>query len=281
MIIGIIGGTGLMGSFLKKFFEQHNYKVLVSTRKTELKPEECAAKSDVVIISVPINVTVEVIKKVAPYVREDALLMDVTSLKVEPVKAMLKYSKSEVIGTHPVFGPWVNSIKGQTFVICPVRTKQWLGWLKGLLTNAGARIKVITPEEHDKLMSIIQGLTHFSAICVGYALKELNVDVEKSMELTSPIYKIRMDVVGRILNQDPGLYADIEILNPFTLQVINKFLNSVKQFYEIVKNKDRERFIKYFNEASTFFGRFKEDAMRRSNYLIKQLVKNENNNTRA
>jgi len=84
--VGIIGGTGQMGQWFKKFFEKNKYNILIASRKTKLKPEQCAAKCDVVIISVPIASTTKVIKEVAPYVRDSALLMDLTSLKKEQVK---------------------------------------------------------------------------------------------------------------------------------------------------------------------------------------------------
>ena len=88
--IGIIGGTGKFGQWFRKFFEEQGHKVLIAGRKTELTPVELARTSDIVIVSVPIKNTVETIEHIAPHVREDALLMDFTSLKQEPVKAMLK-----------------------------------------------------------------------------------------------------------------------------------------------------------------------------------------------
>lgn len=124
IIVGIIGGTGQMGILFKKFFEDNNCKVLISSRSTKLKPTDCAKQSNVVLISVPIATTIKVIKKVAPYVNKNSLLMDTTSIKKEPVRVMLRYSNCEVVGMHPVFGPNVSSLKSQTIVLCPARTKK-------------------------------------------------------------------------------------------------------------------------------------------------------------
>jgi len=49
--------------------------------------------------------------------------MDLTSLKTEPVKAMLKSSISEVIGLHPLFGPNIRFMSGKNVAVCPVRQK--------------------------------------------------------------------------------------------------------------------------------------------------------------
>ena len=270
--VGIIGGTGQMGQWFKRFFQKNGCKVVIASRKTKLKPEECASKCDVVVITVPIDSTLAVIKKIAPHVRKDALLMDLTSLKKEPVKAMLKHSKSEVIGTHPVFGPSVKSIKDQTMILCPARGRKWLPWLKKMLNKNGAKIKISTPSKHDRMMSVIQGIMHFGSISICHALKELGVDIMNSQKYSSPIYKLRMDMVGRILNHDPKLYADIEIQNPETTKALKAYLKNANQLYKIIKKKDTKKFIRYFKEAADYLGSFKKEAEEYSNYLIDKLV---------
>ena len=271
-IIGIIGGTGLMGKWFRLFFEKKGYKVLVSGMDTELSVEECAKQSDMVIISVPIDVTVEVIKKVAPLVKKEGLLMDVTSLKVEPIKAMMKYSKCSIFGTHPVFGPGVKKMQNQKIVLCPGRGKKWQNWFEKIMIEEGAKIMISTPSEHDKMMSVIQGVMHFSSITISHVLKEMKIDIIESQKYSSPIYKLRMDMVGRILNQDPKLYADIEILNPKTLKALKTYLKTSKKLYNIIKEKDKVAFINYFSEAANYLGDFTQEAEDYSNYLIDKLV---------
>jgi prephenate dehydrogenase len=274
-IIAIIGGTGEMGQWFKRYFERNNHKVIISSRKTEIKPIDAAKQADVVIISVPINVTEDVIKQVGPYVREDALLMDFTSIKIQPVEAMLKYSKSEVIGTHPVFGPSVDSLKNQTVVICPARGEKWLPWLKKILRKGEAKLKISTAEYHDKMMSVIQGMIHFSSIVACHTLGDMGIDINDSQKFSSPIYKLRLDVMGRILNQDPSLYADIEMLNPNTLKVLDSYIDAAKKLREIILNKDKSAFEHFFKEAADHLGDFKEEAEEYSDYLIRKLVRKE------
>jgi prephenate dehydrogenase len=270
--VGIIGGTGQMGLWFKKFFEANGCEVLIAGRRTELSHEECAKKSDVVVVCVPIESTIDIIKKIGPHVRKDALLMDLTSIKEEPVKAMKKYSKAEVVGTHPVFGPGVISLKGQTVVLCKGRGEKWFLWLRNLLDSNGAKIKVTTAKHHDEMMAVIQGVIHFSTITISHTLRELGIDVRESEEFSSPIYKLRLDMVGRILNQDPKLYADIEILNPKAKKAIKTYLKTSKNLLKVIQNKDRDGFIKYFKEAADYFGDFKKEAEEYSNYLIEKIV---------
>ena len=275
LTVGIIGGTGRMGQFFKRFFEENNCKVIISSRKTKLKPVECIKQSDVTLISVPIDETIDVIKKVGKYAKKSSLLIDTTSIKVDPVKAMLKYSQCQVIGMHPIFGPNVGSIRNQTVILCPARTKKWLEWLVDIFKRSNARVKITTPEKHDEMMSIIQGLNHFSTLSVAYAMKSLKIKIEDTLDYTSPVYKLRMMMVGRILNQDPGLYANIEMMNPKNKKTLEVYLDSAKKLQKIIEAKDKKRFLKYFNECAEFFGSFTNEAERSSDYLIERMVESE------
>lgn len=58
--IGIIGGTGVMGEMFERVFKQEGYVVYVSGLDTTLSEEELVEASDVVILSVPIDKTLEV-----------------------------------------------------------------------------------------------------------------------------------------------------------------------------------------------------------------------------
>ena len=162
--IGIIGGTGGMGRWFADLLKNDGYTVHVSGRKTELGSDELAKICNVVVVSVPISATAEMIKRVGPLVPEGSLLMDLTSLKKEPVDLMLANSRAEVIGCHPLFGPGIDNAAGENVILCPARGRKWLGWLRNVLEKNGLVITEETPEEHDKIMAIVQVLNHLNTI---------------------------------------------------------------------------------------------------------------------
>ena len=171
-------------------------------------------ESDIVLVSVLIEKTVEVIRMVAPRMHPGSLIMDVTSIKSEPVKAMKTYAPKgvEVLGTHPMFGPTMPSLSGQTIIFTPVegKTGKWLSIIQSLFESDGAHIGILEAEEHDEMMAVVQALTHFAYIGIGAALKALDFDVQRSRLFMSPVYEIMIDFVGRILDQNPELYASIQ-----------------------------------------------------------------------
>ncbi len=269
--ISIIGGNGKMGQLFKRVFEQDGYDVMTTGLDTKITNIEAAQKGDVVIVSVPIRETINVIKEIGPHVRIESLLTDFTSVKIEPVKAMLRYSKAEVIGGHPLFGPTV-ALENQNYVLCPARGKNYLEWFQSFLEEKKVNVVVTTAKDHDERMGIIQCLTHLSNIAMADTLESLKIDVGKTLEFASPIYQIRMGMIGRILNQDPGLYADIQIFNPYSRKILKQYLKSIKKLSEPIKSKDVAVFEKYFRVISEYLGDFCNRAQEESDYLIKKMA---------
>ncbi|HUK92433.1 MAG TPA: prephenate dehydrogenase/arogenate dehydrogenase family protein, partial [Methanomicrobiales archaeon] len=171
MIAGIVGGTGKMGRLFSAVLERHGFEVRVSGRSTPLTNRRLAEESDLVMVSVPIRSTVDVIREIAPLLGEDQLLCDLTSLKAEPVKAMLA-SKAQVLGMHPLFGPTISSLRNQTVILTPARCGTlFCSRLPVILREEGANIVVMDPDAHDRLMAVIQGLTHFGNLCMAEAIR--------------------------------------------------------------------------------------------------------------
>lgn len=267
-VIGIIGGRGKTGSQFAKIFRNKGFKVLIGSRKG-LSYEECARRSDIVIVSVPIAVTVNIINKIAKLVKRNGLLADFTSIKGPACKAMKK-AKSEVIGMHPMFGPDIKSLKGQVIVLCPVKSRKWLPFINKVFKEAD--LKICSPEEHDKIVAFVQCLIHFHLLALAKTLKDLKFDVKESLEYSTPIYRIETALLGRILSQNPELYADIQMENPIFLKVLNTFEKEVKELKRIVRSKDKNKFIKYFDQASKHFNSIKAKSMKESKYIIKKMA---------
>jgi len=272
MLAGIIGGTGRMGGLFVPVFERAGYDVLVSGRSTTLSAQDIARRSDLVIVSVPIRDTVRVIGEIAPLLTKDQLLCDFTSLKVRPVKAMLE-SKAGVIGLHPMFGPTVRTLKHQTIIVCPARTDEaHLHALLSLFRSEGAECTITTPEQHDRMMAVVQGLTHFVTLCMADSVRRLGIDIEKTQAFTSPVYQIELSLVGRLLSQDPALYADILQMNPYVPEVLNACRSSAGDLAEIVAQQDPALFRAFFEQNSRHFGRCCEEGQTITDTLIECMV---------
>ncbi len=272
MKAGIIGGTGKMGRLFAPVFERAGYDVLVSGRSTPLTNRDLAEQCDLVIVSVPIHDTVRVIEEISPVLKKDQILCDFTSLKTEPVAAMLK-SKARVIGLHPLFGPTVQSLRHQTIIVCPARAEENIVQsLLSLFCSEGAQCTLATPEQHDRMMAVVQGLTHFVTLCMADSVRRLGIDIETTRAFTSPVYQIELSLVGRLLSQDPTLYADILQLNPFVPEVLSVCTSSAGDLCRIVDTKDPVSFREFFEANSRHLGAYCDEGMRTTDSLIEYMV---------
>jgi len=269
-LIGIVGGKGRMGSWFKNFFEKQGLKVIISDIDTKLSNQELAKHSDVVIVSVPIKQTLKVIQEIAPYVRKDALLADITSIKTEPVKAMRK-AKSGVLGMHPLFGPLVPNLENQNIVFCEVKKNKWTTFLRKLFIKNKAKIIEISPEDHDRQMAFLQSLTHFSNISFSHFLY-----TQKFKPLPSfltPTFRLQSLVFGRILAQNPELYADIELKNPYFKQLSKEYIKEILSFQKTIEKEDYQEFKKRFKEASSYLSNFVKIAEEKTTEILKTIEK--------
>jgi len=272
MKAGIIGGTGKMGRFFTPVFERAGYEVMVSGRSTSLTNADLAEQCDLVVVSVPIHDTVRVINEITPILTEEQVLCDFTSLKREPVAAMLE-TKAQVIGLHPLFGPTVPSLRHQTIIVCPERAQEKIvASLVSLFVSEGALCTITTPEHHDRMMAVVQGLTHFVTLCMAESVRRLGVDIESTKSFTSPVYQLELSLVGRLLSQDPSLYADILQQNPYVPEVLSACTKSAETLTRIVASGDPAQFRDFFEANSRHLGSYCDEGMKTTDALIEYMV---------
>jgi prephenate dehydrogenase len=274
-VIGIIGGNGRMGWLFADFFKQKGLKVLISDIGTKLTNKKLVQGSDIVIVSVPIDKTIRVIKEVLPYIKSTSAIMDLTSIKEAPVAAMLK-GKCEVMGMHPMFGNG-NPISGQTIILCPTKkSKKWSKWMVDFLQGNHILIEKMTPSEHDKIMNIAQGLIHFAEITFADALRRCKLPIRQLLQYTGKASELKIQLAARIIAQDSNLYGSIQIENPHALKSLNEYKKSIDKLIKIVKNKDSKAFKRYFNKNKKYFGKYRDEAFRDSSILIDKLLELQN-----
>ena len=272
LTVAVVGGRGAMGALLARMFGDLGHSVLVTDHETDLTPGDAAEVADVTVISVPIDATAAVIREVGPRLRPDSLLMDVTSVKSEPMREMLDATRAGVVGTHPMFGPSVHSLQGQRVVVCRGRGDHWAQWVSSMFTARGLAVVEATPEHHDRMMATVQVLTHFQTQVHGLTLARLGSPLSESLRFTSPAYLMELYMGGRHFAQSADLYGPIEMKNPATPAVTATYLAAANEVAGILASGDRERFREMLAEVKSFLGPFTVEALEQTSFLIDRLV---------
>ena len=269
--IVIIGGRGGIGSIFTRLFRNSGYTVEVMGHRDWDRAGEIFAGAGLVVVCVPIDRTEEVIGKLQGLLSPECVLADFTSIKTNPVKSMMAVHQGPVMGLHPMFGPDISNMAKQVIISVEGRYPEKCGWVLDQMTLWGARIKKFSAAEHDDAMSYIQALRHFTTFSYGVFLAKENPDLDVLMELSSPIYRMELMMVGRLFAQDPVLYADIILSNKRNLDIIERYSSEISRAIELLKKGDREAFIEEFRMTKDFFGPLADYFMSESKSLIAKM----------
>ena len=268
----IVGGLGGMGGFFSRWFKHSDYEVRILDREDWGNVQALAAGVDLCLLAVPIDITTTVASRIAPHLPDKCILADVTSLKAEPLKAMLSSHSGPVVGLHPLFGPTTKTMDRQIVVVSPGRNHEACQWLLNQLRVWGNVLVQTSPEEHDEIMGLVQALRHFATFTFGQFLHARKVPILRTLELSSPIYRLELVMVGRLFAQDPSLYAEIIFATPERIALLKEYIQSLQQNLDLLQRVDKTEFNNRFREIAKWFGPFSEQAMRESTFLVDQLV---------
>ncbi|HSX44586.1 MAG TPA: prephenate dehydrogenase [Candidatus Saccharimonadales bacterium] len=222
--IGIIG-YGSFGKFLAEKLDGQAKVVIYSRRH---QPGESIfvdltsiAEVDYLILSIPLSVYQEYLVKLKPLLNKQTVIIDVCSVKVEPIKLIKRFLPNQpVIATHPLFGPESagESLKGHTLVICPeLSDKTVTPKLIKLAKSQGLEILLESADVHDQQMATVHALTFF----IARALDKFDL---KSHQLDTPSYKRLLYLAELDKHHSPELYATIQSGNPYAKPVRHKLL---------------------------------------------------------
>ncbi|MBB1318710.1 bifunctional chorismate mutase/prephenate dehydrogenase [Shewanella sp. SR43-4] len=267
----IVGGQGKLGQLFSQMLVLSGYEVK-SIDKNDW--QEAAAIFDgagLVIVTVPINVTCEVIREKLTQLPDNCILADLTSIKEEPVAAMLAAHSGPVVGLHPMFGPDVGSLAKQVVVVCHGRHQEAYQWLLQQIEIWGARIVEAEAERHDKAMQLVQAMRHFSTFVYGVNLCKEEADIGNLLQFSSPIYRLELAMVGRLFAQDPELYADIIFAQAGSQHAISDYLDNYRDALTMLQTGNRQAFVEQFQRVAKWFGDFAPQFQHESRAMLQSV----------
>lgn len=267
-----IGGEGGMGRLYRSFTERSGHRVSSIDKGNWYQLEALAPTVDMVIVTVPIHATLQVIDRVAGKLRPDAILADFTSTKGPSLERMLALHAGPVVGLHPMHGPDVPNLTKQLMVVCPGRDAEAAGWYVEQCRLWGMQVVDADPRQHDHVMDLVQGLRHFVALLHGSFMKDRELRPEDMLRYSSPIYRGELMMTGRIFAQSAELYADIVFSSPERRTLLLTFFQHHSRLAAYVEADDKAGFVREFEAVTDFFGSFATQALSESGYLINRLA---------
>ena len=262
----LIVGLGLMGGSYAQALKRQGFTVDAITRSqgsidyalergwidwgsTTVDPVELGT-CDIVIFALYPNVLLRWLEDNQQYLKDGALLTDVTGIKgpvVYKVQAMLRPAL-EFVGAHPMAGREVYGVRnadcsifqGANYIVTPtesntpaaVETTEELGRLLGF-----ARISRLSPERHDEMIGFLSQLTHCIAVVLmtcrdvehlsaytGDSFRDLTRIARINDEMWSELFLLNRD---KLLEQIDLFEAQMQILRKAIAQGDSELLRSL------------------------------------------------------
>jgi prephenate dehydrogenase len=232
--IGIFG-FGRFGKLMAKYLAA-DYRVRVhdpaaadadvASLGAEPVSLESAARSEVVVLAVPISSLRLVLDQVRPHLTSESLVVDVCSVKEQPVGLMQEFLPPGVaiLGTHPMFGPdsAAESLDGRKIVLCPVRiAPQRFAAVRRYLDAKGLVVIETSPAEHDRQIAVSLALTHF----IGRSLAGMGA---RPQEIDTEGYKRLLRILDVVENDTWQLFEDMNRYNPYAAEARREFMQAMR-----------------------------------------------------
>ena len=259
MRFAIIGGAGKMGRWYDEQLLAEGHQVVVSGRRREplervakelgiavMENRDAVAGAEVTIVSVPIDKFEAVVTEIAPAVPPNAVVVEITSVKTMPSRVMREHlGHARCLSVHPMFGPGAKSPHGQNFILTPADAAEeaLAAKARDYLEARGGRVRQMTPTEHDDMMTVILGLSHFIAIVTADTLLDF-AQLESSRSFSSTTYRVLLDLVESVVAEDPNLYAALQLNMPGITAVEDAFKRHTEEWAEVVRRGDRDEFVR-------------------------------------
>jgi prephenate dehydrogenase len=274
MILGknftIIGGSGGMGKVFGKYFKEHGFIVTLHARnKQRLKTtaaelnvnfetslEKSVKNADIVMISIPINSTTAMIRKIGPFLKKNALIFDITSIKFAVFKALTEVKNEypvNCISLHPMFGPGITDMKNYVMMVLKVGgTDQYevlIDELLELFKSDGLIINETLPEIHDKRVALTLGVPHMFNILFLNLLKSTNEPLNELTRFTGTTFLLQKVFAESIIQREMEMFGEIQMENQEFLKILELFENLLHKYKKIIEEKNVIGFNKLFSQG--------------------------------
>lgn len=253
--LGVIGGgyaealtkSGYTVGCITKEQKDIDYALergMIKFGTTEVDPE-IIGNADLIVFALYPTVFIEWIEKYQRYFKPGVLITDVTGVKgsvVGTVQDMLR-DDVEFISAHPMAGRERSGVefadpgvfKGANYIVTPTdkNTEDAIGLCKKLGEILGfARISVLSPEEHDRMIAFLSQLTH----CIAVVLMNCN-EADGLEKYTGDSFRD----LTRIAKINDAMWSELFLMNKDALlSEMDAFIGEFERVREMLVSEDRE-----------------------------------------
>jgi prephenate dehydrogenase len=267
-----IAGVGLIGGSLGMAAKQNSLarrvigigrneqklmraKILGAIDDYSLDFENGASEADLVVICTPVRTVVPTLRRMAAGLKDGAVVTDVGSTKqeiVEHATALMPPGRS-FLGGHPMAGSEESGVEsafpdmflGAAYVLTPTDETDLdaLRRMTEFAERIGARVEVMSPEEHDLAVATISHLPHAISAAL---LRAASGSGGRALRLAAGSFRD----LTRISDSPPEIWRDIFLTNS---EPIREAIEEIEKSLEPIKSalgaRDGDAIQRFFEDA--------------------------------
>lgn len=253
--VGLIGGS-LALDIQKEFDnaiiygidrnEDHLEEALSLGIINEKATNEDLAIADIVIVSIPVDVSLQVIPEVLNHISETCLVLDVGSTKELVCERISNHPKRRnFLATHPIAGTEFSGpqaaltglYRGKTNIICEVEKTAFKLQEKALeiFSKIGMRIRYMDPKSHDKHIAYVSHLSHISSFMLGKTVIEKEKNERDIFDMAGSGFASTV----RLAKSSPAMWTPIFEQNKSNvIETLNEYIQNLQNFKTLLEENN-------------------------------------------
>ena len=223
---------------------------------------EVIKNSDLIIIAAPLSSYKEILLSIKDNLKKNTILTDTGSVKKEVNKIIENFNLKDVswIASHPIAGTeesgpasgFVELFDNRWCILSPSdrAKKEDVKKLQKFWEQMGSKIKIMSFEEHDHILSLTSHLPH----AIAYNIVKTAINNED---------KFKQDIIQysagglrdftRIAASDPLMWRDVFIDNSENvLKFLDNFSTNLEELKKAIKEKNADKLTRIFSSTKNF-----------------------------
>lgn len=235
----IVGSRGRMGAMFLRKASEAGLDVAGIDLPYDGEARELLGRADLVLVCVPAATFADVLAEITPYMRADAILADITSVKEQPLRQMAAAWSGAIVGTHPLFGPKNSPGDDLPVALCPGVDAISADVVAAFFEALGCRVFSTNAAAHDKSMARIQNLNYVSTLAYFAAL----AGQEELAPFITPSFRRRMNAAAKMLTEDAEMFAGLFEANEHSHEAVREYRKALNVAasgdLDLLKNRAR------------------------------------------
>ena len=268
----VVIGLGLIGGSLALDLKKRgNYKVYgIDANSTHIDKAIALGVIDgetnfsqlldasIVIVAVPVDVIPKVLKQVLDVISNNTLVFDVGSVKNEICKAVATHpNRKNYVAAHPLAGTEfsgpeaaiLNLFDEKVNILCEADKTDWkiLDKALSVFKNLNMRIKMMTPEEHDRHIAYVSHLSHVSSFMLGKTVLGIEKNEQHIFDMASTGFASTV----RLAKSSANTWAPIFLQNKENIiRSLEEYIKNLHEFKEMIESDNNEALKETMNNTN-------------------------------